>query len=145
MSFSSILLCFIILFLVIFVLYNLTNSLVVFHLYKELWHTHKQEMELPTCDHTSSYFYHFFIDPCWGRTYFLLSEIISFNIILFHFMLFCFYLFCFILFYSYFILLYFFWFCYFILFYFILFNFILDYFFFIFCSLFLFYFILFCF
>ena len=39
-------------------------SLVVFHLYNELRHTHKQEMELRTCVCTSSYFCHLFTDPC---------------------------------------------------------------------------------
>ena len=37
--------------------------LVVFHLYNELRHTHKQEMELRTCVCTSFYFCHLFTDP----------------------------------------------------------------------------------
>ena len=32
--------------------------------------TYKQEMELPTCICTSSYFCHWFPDPCWGRMFF---------------------------------------------------------------------------
>ena len=35
-------------FLVVFVLYDFTISLVVFHLYNELRHTHKQEKEIQT-------------------------------------------------------------------------------------------------
>ena len=97
------------------------NFLVVFHLYNELRHTHKQEMELKTCVCTSSYFCHFFTNSCWGRTYFFLSEIMliySFFIILnlillyiclknfiYFFIIFLFYV---VLFFFYFILFYFF-------------------------------------
>ena len=69
-------------FLVVFLLYNFTILLVVFHLYNELRHTHKQEMELRTCVCTSYYFCHLFTDPCWGRTCFF---IINFYCILFYF------------------------------------------------------------
>ena len=86
-------------------------SLVVFHLYNELRHTHKQEMELRTCVCTSSYFCHLFTDPCWGKTYFflnkfyfILSYFISFDLILSYFILFYFILFYFVLFYFIFVL-----------------------------------------
>ena len=61
-------------------------SLVVFHLYNELRHTHKQEMDLSTHDCTSSFFCHLFTDPCWGRTSFFSIWIWS-NFILFYFIL----------------------------------------------------------
>ena len=98
------------------------NFLVVFHLYNELRHTHKQEMELKTCVCTSSYFCHFFTNSCWGRTYFFLSEImliysffIILNLILLYICLKFFYIFlyyffilcCFIFFLFYFILFFF--------------------------------------
>ena len=47
-------------------------------------HTHKLEMELPTCVCTYSYFCHLFTDPCWGRMYFSLFKMI-FDIISFYF------------------------------------------------------------
>ena len=61
-----------------------------FHLYNELRHTHKQEMELLTHDCTSSCFCHLFTDPCQGKTYFFLSELylVLFYTTLFYFILF---------------------------------------------------------
>ena len=75
-SYYVILYYFIFSFLVVFVLYDFTISLVVFHLYNELRHTHKQEMELQTCVCTSFYFHHLFTNPCWGRTCFFLNDFI---------------------------------------------------------------------
>ncbi len=69
-------------FLVVFLLYNFTILLVVFHLYNGLRHTHKQEMELWTCVCNSYYFCHLFTDPCWGRTCFFIN---NFYFILFYF------------------------------------------------------------
>ena len=69
-------------FLVVFLLYNFTILLVVFHLYNGLRHTHKQEMELRTCVCNSYYFCHLFTDPCWGRTCFFIN---NFYFILFYF------------------------------------------------------------
>ena len=63
-------------FLVVFLVYNLKYSLVVFRLYNDLRHTHKQEMELPTCVCTSFHFCQLFTDHWRGRTSFLSSEII---------------------------------------------------------------------
>ena len=80
--FYFILFYFIFSFLVVFLQYNFTISLVVFHLYNVLRHTHKQEMELRTCVCTSSYFCHLFTDPCWGRTCIFLNK---FYFILFYF------------------------------------------------------------
>ena len=74
-------------------------------------------MVLPTYVCTSSYFYHLFTDPCWGRMYLLLSDIISLYII--HFILLYFVLFHFILYYLYFL--------FHLKFYFVSFNFILLY------------------
>ena len=64
-------------------------SLVVFHLYNELRHTHKKEMDLSTHECTSLCFCHLFTDLCRGRTYFFSIWILS-NFILFYFVLLCF-------------------------------------------------------
>ena len=64
MSDYVILYYFIFSFLVVFGLYLFTIFLVVFHLFNELWHTHKQEIQLQTCVCTSSYFHHLFTNLC---------------------------------------------------------------------------------
>ena len=65
--------------------------------------TYKQEMELPTCICTSSYFCHLFPDPCWGRMFFFYLKWfliwIDFNLGLCYSISFCFNLFHLILFY----------------------------------------------
>ena len=42
-----------------------------FLLYTDLWHLHRQEMELLTSVFYSFHFCHLFINPCWGRIYVL--------------------------------------------------------------------------
>ena len=69
-------------FLVVFLLHNLKYSLVIF-LYNELWHMHKQEMELPTCVCTSCHFCQLFTDHWRGRSSFL-----SFNMIILFYLIF---------------------------------------------------------
>ena len=71
-------------FSVVILLYNLKNSLVVFFLYNDLRHTHKQEMELPTC--VCTYFLWLFLtksslwtEVCFGPIIFLLIIIFFTN------------------------------------------------------------------
>ena len=93
-------------FLILFHLFTfLSYLLVVFLLYNVLQHLHKQVMELWMCVSISFHFCQLFMEPGWGKTYFLFFEIyalyvfspfyffISFYFISFHFILFYFILF----------------------------------------------------
>ena len=67
-------------------------SCFLFYLLFFLFHPVSQEIKSATWVDTSSNFSQLFTDPCWGKTYFLLSELLLFRIIYSSFYL-CYYTF----------------------------------------------------